>query len=347
MSEQPLLNERAQLLLKVLVERYIEDGKPVGSRSLSRDAGMELSPATIRNVMADLEELGLVTSPHTSAGRVPTMSGYRLFVDSLLTVKPMRSSEVQSMQSELVGSDDALGVIETATSLLSGLSQMAGVVTLPRHERVAFRHVEFLALSEQRVLAILVTNEREVHNRILHPQRQYTESELTQASNYLNEQFVGKELAEVRGCLVAEMRNAREGINNAMMAAMDMGEQLLGSEAEEDDDLVLSGQTNLMGFEELSNVERLRSLFEAFQEKQGILALLEQCLRADGVQIFIGNESGYEALDDCSVVSAPYTVNDQVVGVLGVIGPTRMAYERVIPLVDVTARLLSAALKKT
>ena len=222
MSEQPVLNERAQLLLKVLVERYIEDGKPVGSRSLSRDAGMELSPATIRNVMADLEELGLVTSPHTSAGRVPTMSGYRLFVDSLLTVKPMRSSEVQSMQSELVGSDDALGVIETATSLLSGLSQMAGVVTLPRHERVAFRHVEFLALSEQRVLAILVTNEREVHNRILHPQRQYTESELTQASNYLNEQFVGKELAEVRGCLVAEMRNAREGIKNAMMAAMDI-----------------------------------------------------------------------------------------------------------------------------
>ena len=241
----------------------------------------------------------------------------------------------------------AMPVIETATSLLSGLSQMAGVVTLPRHERVAFRHVEFLALSEQRVLAILVTNEREVHNRILHPQRQYTESELTQASNYLNEQFVGKELAEVRGCLVAEMRNAREGINNAMMAAMDMGEQLLGSEAEEDDDLVLSGQTNLMGFEELSNVERLRSLFEAFQEKQGILALLEQCLRADGVQIFIGNESGYEALDDCSVVSAPYTVNDQVVGVLGVIGPTRIAYERVIPLVDVTARQLSAALKKT
>ena len=342
--KKALLNERAQHLLKVLVERYIREGQPVGSRALAREAGLDLSPATIRNVMADLEELGFIRSPHTSAGRVPTVQGYRFFVDALLTVKPLESLEVQRMRQSLDPDLNTQKLVESASALLSGVTRMAGVVTMPRRDHMAFSHIEFLALTDNRVLAILVFNEREVQNRVIHVNRHYGADELQQISNYLNTEFLGKDLQTVRRILVEEMQEAREHMNRLMLAAIEMTEKLFDQESNKDD-YILAGQTNLMDFAELSNVEKLRQLFEAFNQKRDILHLLDQCVRAQGVQIFIGEESGYEVLDECSVVTAPYTAGDgTVLGVLGVIGPTRMAYERVIPIVDATAKLLAAAL---
>lgn len=343
--KKALLSERAQHLLKVLVERYIREGQPVGSRALAREAGLDLSPATVRNVMADLEELGFIRSPHTSAGRVPTVQGYRFFVDALLTVKPLESVEVQRMRQSLDPDLNTQKLVESASALLSGITRMAGVVTMPRRDRMAFNHIEFLSLSDNRVLAILVLNEREVQNRVIHVNRHYSADELQQISNYLNTEFLGKDLQTIRRILVEEMQEAREHMNRLMLAAVEMAEKLLDQEADKEDDYILAGQTNLMEFAELSNIEKLRQLFEAFNRKRDILHLLDQCVRAQGVQIFIGEESGYEVLDECSVVTAPYTAGDgTVLGVLGVIGPTRMAYERVIPIVDVTAKLLAAAL---
>lgn len=343
--KKALLSERAQHLLKVLVERYIREGQPVGSRALAREAGLDLSPATVRNVMADLEELGFIRSPHTSAGRVPTVQGYRFFVDALLTVKPLESVEVQRMRQSLDPDLNTQKLVESASALLSGITRMAGVVTMPRRDRMAFNHIEFLSLSDNRVLAILVLNEREVQNRVIHVNRHYSADELQQISNYLNTEFLGKDLQTIRRILVEEMQEAREHMNRLMLAAVEMAEKLLDQEADKEDDYILAGQTNLMEFAELSDIEKLRQLFEAFNRKRDILHLLDQCVRAQGVQIFIGEESGYEPLDECSVVTAPYTAGDgTVLGVLGVIGPTRMAYERVIPIVDVTAKLLAAAL---
>ncbi len=342
------LSDRGQRLLKVLVERYIRDGQPVGSRTLSRDLHQELSAASIRNVMADLEEMGLVASPHTSAGRVPTVRGYRLFVDSLLTIKPLHEGELNSLKSQLLPGGDRQLVLKTASSLLSEITAMAGLVTLPRREQVALRHIEFLPLSNNRVLVILVINEQEVQNRIIHPSRQYSESELQQASNYLNREFAGKSMDEVRRVLLREMQEAREEMNQLMAAAIEMASQVFTEEVPDsaEEDYVLAGQTNLMGYAEMADVGKLRRLFDAFTRKQDILHLLDHSLGAEGIQIFIGEESGYSVLDECSVVTSPYTCEGQVVGVLGVIGPTRMAYDRVIPIVDVTARLLSAALNQ-
>ena len=337
------LSDRAQLLLKALTERYIREGQPVGSRTLARDAGLKLSPATIRNVMADLEELGLVQSPHTSAGRVPTVQGYRVFVDSLLTVQPLETQVVETMKSSLGLEARVERLIDSASELLSDVSRMAGIVTLPKREHASLQRVEFIPLSQRKVLAILVINDKEVQNSILDTERDYPAAELQQVSNYLNAQFTGKELSAVRAHLVSELRETRESLDRMMKTALQMADQVLGS-AETGDDYVLAGQTNLLDFEELCNVVTLRQLFEAFSEKQHILRLLDQCINSQGVQIFIGEESGYEMLDECSVVTAPYQVNGEVLGVLGVIGPTRMAYERVIPIVDATARILSAAL---
>lgn len=342
------LSDRAQQLLKTLVERYIREGEPVGSRILSRDSGLDLSPATIRNIMADLEDLRLVRSPHTSAGRVPTARGYRLFVDALLTVKPMNSRETQLLQNELLrklesARGDSQHLMATTSSLLSGVTRMAGLVTIPRREFGAWRHVEFLPLSDNRVLAILVINEREVQNRILEMDRAYSQAELQQFANYLNTHFTGRDVGQVRRSLLDELRRTRESMNDMMSSAIQVAERMFADQRP-DEDYVLAGETNLMEFAELSNVEKLRQLFEAFNRKRDILHVLDQCVSADGVQIFIGEESGYQVLDECSVVTAPYQVNDELVGVLGVIGPTRMAYERVIPIVDMTAKLLSAAL---
>lgn len=338
------LNERAQFLLKALTERYIREGQPVGSRTLARDAGLTLSPATIRNVMADLEDLGLVSSPHTSSGRIPTVLGYRVFVDTLLSVRPLDDAVVEKLKENLDIRHDSKNLVESVSSLLSDVTRLAGIVTLPKRENAALQRVEFLPLSGKKVLAILVINDKEVRNSILHTEREYSPAELQQYSNFLNEHFAGKTLNAVRSMLLRELRETREHLNRMMATALDMADQVLGEAEQGSGDYVLAGQTNLMEFQELCNVTTLKQLFEAFNEKSHILHLLDQCVENQGVQIFIGEESGYQMLDECSLVTAPYSVNGKVVGVLGVIGPTRMAYERVIPIVDVTARLFSAAL---
>lgn len=344
----PDLNERAQHLLKALVERYIHDGQPVGSRCLSRETDLQLSSATIRNVMADLEEYGLVTSPHTSAGRIPTVSGYRVFVDSLLTIRPLQQNVLQELELTLTAQSSPQSLLQTASKLLSAATRMAGLVTLPLPtQRTAFRHIEFLSLSNGRVLVILVTNQQEVHNRIIYPNREFTASELQTAANYLNSLCQGRDLAEIRQNIRNELLQDRDALNQEVVNAAHMAELALQNKDQEGDkDFLLSGETNLMTFAELSSLSKLRDMFEAFNQKQDIMHLLDRCLEADGVQIFIGEESGYKPLDQCSLVTAAYTMDDQVVGVLGVIGPTRMAYERVIPLVDVTAKLLGAALNQ-
>jgi heat-inducible transcriptional repressor len=338
-----VLNERSLQLLKTLIERYISDGQPVGSRVLSKDSDLNLSSATIRNVMADLEDMGLVHSPHTSAGRVPTVSGYRLFVDTLLTVKPLETKDLTRLHQGLSVNDGSSGVIGVASRLLSELTQMAGVVTLPRRELVCLRHIEFLSLSHTRVLVIFVTNEQEVHNKIIHTSKTFSAAELQQAANYLNSIYSGRSLDAVRKAVLKELQEDQERMNQGMLDAVKMA-QLAFDQDNEKDDYVLTGETNLMGFSELSNMDRLKKLFEAFSQKQGIIHLLDQCMKAEGVQIFIGEESGYQAFNQCSLVTSSYSVSDEVVGVLGVIGPTRMAYEKIIPFVDVTAKLLGAAL---
>ena len=339
------LSERAQLLLKALIESYIRDGLPVGSRTLSRDSGLSLSSATIRNVMADLEELGFVVSPHTSAGRIPTDKGYRLFVDSLLKLKPLQSEEIDDIERRLRGdASNGRALVQTVSQMLSSVTQMAGLVTLPNPHYVALSQIEFIGLSENRALAIMVMNNREVENRVVQLERPYSSEELRRAANYLNEAFAGRSLPEVRASLLKQLQETRQTMNQLMQDAIQMAQKVFETPAQEEVEYVIAGETNLMGFAELSNVDRLRRLFEAFNEKHDMLRLLDSCLRAQGIQIFIGHESGYQILDDISVVTAPYMLDNQVVGVLGVIGPTRMAYERVIPIVDVTAKLLGSAL---
>ena len=341
------LSERAQQLLKLLVESYIRDGQPVGSRTLSRDLGMKLSAATIRNVMSDLEDLGFVHSPHTSAGRVPTDKGYRFFVDTLLKYQPLEDSKIAEIQQRLGQHvDDPKALVGAASKMLSSVTCLAGVVTLPRQSHAALSQIEFMPLSDNRVLAILIVNGREVQNRILQLERSYTNEELRRASNYLNAEFGGKELSAVREHLVNQLQETRENLNQVMLDAIHLAQHVVAPQQSQGSrmEYVMAGETNLMGFAELSNVEKLRRLFDAFTQQRDILHLLDQSLRADGVQIFIGQESGYTILDNCSIVTSPYTLDQEVVGVLGVIGPTRMAYERVIPIVDITARLLGSAL---
>jgi heat-inducible transcriptional repressor len=342
-SPRSELNERAQHLLRTLIERYIRDGQPVGSRTLARDAGLDLSPATVRNVMADLEEMGYLRAPHTSAGRVPTVRGYRFFVDTLLQAKPPRQQEVETLWQQLDRHQSTGNLLQAVSTLLSGLTHLAGIVTVPRREALILRHVEFLPLSDNRVLVILVVNEQEVQNRIIQTQRTYSATELQQAANYLNAEFAGRGLDQVRGQLLQDLRQARETLNNSLQAVVEMADQMF-QPPPPSDDYVLAGQTNLMAIADLANVERLRQLFEAFNHKRDILHLFDQCMQAEGVQIFIGEEAGFDALDLCSVITAPYSVDGEVLGVLGIIGPTRMAYARVIPVVDITARLLTTAL---
>ena len=340
MSEN--ISERAQILLKTLVERYIRDGQPVGSKALAEDTRLELSTATIRNVVADLERLGLVKAPHTSAGRIPTELGYRMFIDNLVTIKPLKSAEVKTLTETLDQEVDTSRLVESASNLLSGLTQMAGVVMMPFQQQVALRQIEFLPLSDNRVLAILIFNECDVQNRVIHTSRQYSLPELERIANYLNRQFIGKDVSTVRRQLVEEMQGAQERMDKMMRSAIEMAQQAL--DGVEPHDYVMAGETNLMGYEEMADVTRLKQLFDAFNEKQGILDLLDKSLQARGVQIFIGQESGFEVLDNCSVITAPYSAKDEVLGVVGIIGPKRMAYDRIIPVVDVTAKMLGAVL---
>jgi len=337
------LSERDLYLFKSLVEHFIYDGQPVGSRTLARDTVLELSPATIRNVMADLEDAGLLHSPHTSAGRIPTAKGYRLFVDTLLRVNQLDSNEVERIVEELNPQQDIHSLLQRTSGILSDITKLASVVMLPRTEQMALKQVEFVSLSDNRILVILVISDQEIQNRIIHTARSYSSSELQKASNYLNNMFAGKDLPTIRSELLKELEKMKDNVNQLMQTAIEMAQQAFISK-ETSDDYVLSGQTNLMDVAELCDVERLKKLFDTFNHKRDILHLLEQSINAKGVQIFIGEESGYDVLDNCSVVTSPYEVEGQVLGVLGVIGPTRMHYERVIPIVDITARMLGSAL---
>ena len=337
-----MLDDRAKLLLKTLVERYIADGQPVGSRTLAKAAGMELSPATIRNVMSDLEELGLIASPHTSAGRIPTARGYRLFVDTMLTVR----------REDLVGVDDIGAaaieagaqpqrVISHAAQMLSSLSQYVGVVMAPRRASV-FRHIEFLSLSDHRVLVILVSPDGDVQNRIIHTQSNFSQSQLLEASNFLNAHYAGLTMEEVRTRLRSEVEALRGEIASLMQAAVDIGAEAGDSPREA---VVVSGERNLLSVSEFSSdMGHLRQLFDLFEQKTQLIRLLDVSSQADGVRIYIGGESQVVPFQDLSVVTAPYEVDGQVVGTLGVIGPQRMSYERMIQIVDVTAKLVSNAL---
>ena len=338
-----MLDKRAQILLKTLVERYIAEGQPIGSRTLSRHAGLDLSPATIRNVMSDLEELGLIASPHTSAGRVPTPLGYRFFVDSLLVVKQLGSGELHQLEDQL-HPDNPQRAIKAASQLLSQLTSFAGVVMTPRRRALSFRQIEFLRLSEKRVLLIVVTPEGDVQNRILFTERDYRPAELVTAANFINQNYSGHSFEDIRLRLQEELREIRQDMLGLMNAAMEASDQAV---SESNEQYVISGERNLLAVSDLSqDMGRMRQLFELFEHKTSLVRILDLSLRGEGVQIFIGGESGVSAPDEVSVVTAPYKVGGDVVGTVGVIGPTRMAYDRVVPIVDVTAKLLSSALSQ-
>ncbi len=332
-----MLNERAQILLKTLIERYIEEGQPVGSRALSHYSGLELSSASIRNVMADLEGLGFVESPHTSAGRIPTAKGYRFFVDSLLVVKPLEQQEIEQLGENLLP-DNPARLISSASHLLSELTSFAGVVIAPRRDAMAFRHIEFLKLSEKRILLIIVTSNGDVQNRIIFTEKAYSASELTEASNFLTQNYTGLTLNEIHRRVKDELHQLRQNVSELMSAAIEAS-----AKSDLEEACVISGEHNLIQVQDLSmNLGSLKKLFDLFEKKTALLQLLDASRSAQGVQIFIGNESGL--LDECSIVTAPYGVEGRVVGTLAVVGPKRMAYERVIPIVDITAKLLSGAL---
>jgi len=335
------MDKRAQILLKTLVEQYISDGQPIGSRTLLQHSGLEVSSATIRNVMSDLERLGFIASPHTSAGRIPTQKGYRFFVDSLLTVKPLDNKEIQRIQHEF-STPDPQELINNAADMLSQLSQFAGVVMIPKRKAVTFKHLEFLPLSEKRILVIIVTTDGNVQNRIIMADKPYSTADLVQATNYFNHHFVGHTFDEVHQKLHEELRQMQTDINRLMAAALEMSDKANSAAKSH---VVIAGERNLLQADDLSsNVASLRKLFELFERRTQLMQLLDNSQRAQGIQIFIGGESHYLPLDECSMITAPYEADGQIVGTLGVIGPTRMAYERVIPIVDVTAKLLSNAL---
>ncbi len=337
------VNTRAQGLFKMLVERYIFDGVPVASKALAHAPGVSVSAATVRNIMAELEAKGLVRSPHTSAGKVPTDLGFRFFVDSLISVQNLSVDRVHELQVELSADLNRTELVASASSMLARITHMAGVVTLPRSEQVALRQVEFLPLSDKRVLVILVMNEREVQNRVIHTEREYSEVELHTAANFINKEFAGLSLTKVRERLIDSMRNDKSHIDTLMQTALDVASKAFQPE-EGKTDYVVAGRSNLL--DSPTNAESVRALFDAFSQKRDILQLLDHCLNSEGIQLFIGEESGYQLMDDYSMVTAPYQIEGEVAGVLGVIGPTRMAYQTIIPIVDVTAKLLGSALNR-
>lgn len=339
------IDARARRLLRTLISQYLSDGEPVGSRTLAKSSGLEVSPATIRNIMADLEEAGLVASPHTSAGRIPTPRGLRLFVDSLLELKPLPRDDMARLQGGLpphqTTTRDLLGNV---SHLLSAMTHFAGVVTVPRQGDFPLRHIDFVNLPDARVLVILVFSDNQVQNRVVQLSRPIDGRELEQAANYLNAHFAGFRLADIRAHLAAELREAGGELNRLLASAVELATASFGDD--DADDVLVSGQTNLMGYSELADIDRLRDLFDAFQQKRELLQLMENCVNAPGVRLFIGEESGFSALDGCSVVTATYGTSGRMLGAIGVIGPTRMAYERVIPVVQATAGLLSDALNR-
>lgn len=336
------LDPRARHLLRALVAQYVRDGQPVGSRTLAEACGLDVSPATIRNVMADLEELGLLIAPHTSAGRIPTPRGYRVFVDSLLQMQPLGATDMAMLRQHLPAQGATSDLLANVSSMLSGITRFVGLVTVPKREHFAFRHIDFVALDASRVMVILVFTDHEVQNRVVQLARPLAAGELEWIANYLNANFAGLTLDEIRRRLVAELSGDRARLDRMMAATVLLADAALRVEGQTD--FVLAGQNNLLGLQELADVDRLRELFDAFARKQDLLGVLEGCIHADGVRLFIGDESGVASLDQCSLVAAPYGAGGKVLGVLGVIGPTRMSYERVIPIVQATAQVLSQAL---
>ncbi len=338
-----MLNDRAQILLKTLVDRYISDGQPVGSRALQQFSGLDVSPATIRNVMADLEEMGLVSSPHTSAGRVPTALGYRLFIDTLMVVQPLDSARVQRLEHQLQP-DNPTRLLTQASNLLSELTHYAGVVATPKRSSITVRQIEFLRLSEKRVLLIIVMPDGEVENRVLLTHKDYTQSQLTEAGNFLSQQYADCAFQDIHQRVQSELHQLQHDLTALMSAAMAASDAAIARKAE---DYVISGERNLLHSNDLaSNMNQLRGLFNVFEQKTELLQLLDASRHAAGVHIFVGNESGLAGLDECSVVSAPYGADGQIIGTLAVVGPKRMNYERVVPIVDITAKLLSNALSQ-
>jgi heat-inducible transcriptional repressor len=339
------LDPRSRQILRTLIAQYIRDGQPVGSRTLAQQAGLDISPATIRNVMADLEEIGLVQAPHASSGRIPTTQGYRMFVDSLLEVRTPNEHDIDRIHRELPATSSTHHLLNNASTLLSGITHFVGLVTVPRREQFAFRHIDFVPIEGNRVLVILVFTDHEVQNRVIETTRCIGVSELEQIANYLNAHFSGVPLAQIRQHLLIELNQAKAEMNQLMSLSIEVAEAALTLDTHESDFLV-SGQTNLMGLQNLTSIDRLRALFDAFQHKQELLGLLDQCTHAHGVRLFIGEESGFSAMGDCSLVAAPYGTEGKTLGVLGVIGPTRMHYEKVISVVRTTSQMLSTALNR-
>ena len=333
---------RARQLLRTLVARHIRDGEPVGSQTLAKHAGLDVSPATIRNILATLEDAGLLAAPHSSAGRVPTAQGYRLFVDTLLQVKPLAENETQNLRSSLQVGAGTRALLDSTSELLATMTQFAGMVSVPKRESFAFRQIDFVALDPQRVLAIVVFADGEVQNRVVQLRRVVTPSELEQAANYLNAHFAGQPLGLIRARLLGELRAARSEMERLLASSLELAEQAFAPASE--DDMLVAGQTRLLGLQDMADMERLRALFEAFAEKRELLQLLERTAKAPGMRVFIGEDTGLAPLEGMSLVAAPYGRDGRVLGVLGVIGPSRMAYERVIPVVDAAAALLGAAL---
>ena len=339
------LSPRASSLLKTLVEMHIREGQPVASKNLQGESGLSVSAATVRNIMAELEERGYLVSPHTSAGRIPTAQGYRFFVDSLLQVGPVEEGAVSVLQSGLDPNRSAGELVQSASNLLAQITYQTGIVTVPKPASAQLLQIEFLPLSGDRVLVILVINEREVQNRIIQVKRPMTEEQLKAAADLINMRYAGSDLSQVKSRIVREMAEARSRIDAYLEAALELASAAIDTE-DKSDKVVLAGEASLLNQATPEDMHKLRELFDAFERKRDLLELLERCSRADGIQIFIGEEAGFDVFGDFSVITAPYAQGSQSLGVLGVIGPTRMAYERVIPIVDVTARMLSAALSR-
>jgi len=334
------LDKRAQILLKSLITHHINDGNPVASKTLCTTTGLDLSSASIRTIMKDLEEAGFIASPHTSAGRIPTQKGYRFFVDSLVSKKTLNDSEILSLKSNLAPSDNK-NLINTAADTMSYLTKFAGVVMIPRLKKLIFKHIEFLNLSKNKILVIIVTNDGAVQNRVLDTEKDYDQVALIEATNYFNENYMGCDVEDVKSKLLIELKSMKNKMTALMSAAIKTTE-----DCNQNNNLIMAGQRNLLNNEELSqNVSSVRKIIEIFEQKSKLLQLLEKSHQADGIQIFIGEESGYQALDECSIITAPYKSDGEILGTLGVIGPTRMAYERVIPIVDITAKLLGKSIK--
>ena len=337
-------SQRARRILSAIVDKYIQEGIPIGSKSLSLADEIGLSPASIRHVMSDLEELGFIASPYTSSGRVPTSKGYRFFIDSLLKLQPVEANQLERIKKRVNTQESNNRELAISVSnTLSAITKLAGIVTIPKQQVTRLKEIDFIQLSEKRILAIIVMNETEVENRILQMKRNYSKDELKQATNYLNSNYKGRSLSYIKKHLINELIQTKESVNTLMSDLIDIADKVL--DFNESDEYIVAGQRRLMDFHELSDIKKLRQLFDAFKEKQQLLELLDKSMSTDGIQIFIGEESGYQMFDNCTLITSPYTTEEGAIGVLGVIGPTRIAYQKVIPIVDITAKLLGKSLK--